>query len=53
MRGNDKFCIYRGLKNAQINEFYVNENYNRPKLYEEYKEILNTYDLNIKDFIIH
>ena len=53
MRGNDRFCIYRGLKNSSINEFYVNENLNRPFLYEEYKEILKTYDLNIKDFIIH
>jgi hypothetical protein len=56
----EKFSIQRGLRkrdssdgSGYFNEYIINENYERPLLYEEYKHILdNVYDLDIQEFMI-
>jgi hypothetical protein len=56
----EKLSIQRGLRkrdssdgSGYFNEYIINENYERPLLYEEYKHILdNVYDLDIQEFMI-
>jgi len=60
---SEKFCIQRGLKSktdpssgeaTYFNEFIVNENHDRPLLFEEYKELLQSaYDLDVQEFAIY
>ena len=54
----EKLSIQRGLKRHQdtgsyFNEYVVNEDYDRPLLFEEYKKLLESlYNLDIQQFIV-
>ena len=54
----EKLSIQRGLKRqpetgSYFNEYIVNEDHERPLLYEEYKKLLDTvYHLDIQQFIV-
>ena len=55
---SEKLSIQRGLKKKEndsgyFNEYIVNEDQERPLLYDEYKKLLDSvYGLNIQEFMV-